>query len=338
MKSTDKKIEKYNSVFPKAFLIFLLIGFVSSCDHDTEPEDPNLIDRFGPFEVVQDFEASTDVADFSSGGSVVFTAQFNKNINWVITITGNTSGAVKRIEGFNRIINAENARWNGTTTDLPFFKNEMCSVEITIPEEPDYMDTAEIEVIGTRTYEGSLVTDWENGLNPGFTVFVQSGLDMRFDTINDPTGAEGGVFYEMSGEVTFADDLGNVAMPKDAFTDPDFSLSLVPDIVYFNVFAKKGQDAAEDIVVFQFMEDDNGNGTYDPNADDLYEYVIQDLTLDWEQYSVPYTDMVLSNDGGGGQRNPDRLTRIVVLPIGLGVRFEGFFDYLIFTEGAPLQP
>jgi len=336
MKSIITSTENHISLLTKPFLILFFMLGLWSCDHDTDPEDPNLIDRFGPFEVVQDFEASTEVVDFSASGTVVFTAEFNKNINWVITITGNTSGAIKRIEGFNRIINAQNATWDGRTSVLPFFKNEMCSVEITIPEEPDYMDSAEVEVIGTRTYDGNLITDWENGLNPGFELFVQSGADMRFDTVVSPLSAEGNAFYETSGLVDFSDDLGNIAMPKDAFTD-EFILSPNSELVYFNVFARKGINSVGDIYVFQFMEDDDGNGSFNPNVDDLHEFVFQDLSEDWEQFSIQYANLTTPNNSGGGQKNPDRLIRVVMLPIGLGEPFECYLDFLIFTEGGPLQ-
>jgi hypothetical protein len=276
--------------------------------------------------------------DFSAVENVSFNAEFNKNVNWTISITGNTSGAVKIIEGFSRFISSENAVWNGTTTVLPFFQNEICSIELTIPDE-SYSDTAEVAVVGNRIYPGSLVTDWENGVNPGFTEFVQSGADMRFDTVANPSeSVEGNIFYEMSGEVTFADDLGNIAMPKEAFTDTDFTLSANPELVYFNVFAKKGPNAAEDIFVFQLMEDDNGNGTYDPGEDDAYEYVIQDLTLEWNQFSGKYSDLSDFNTNGGGIKNPDKLIGIVILPIGLNVPFEGFLDYIVFSENEPFMP
>ena len=161
---------------------------------------------------------------------------------------------------------------------------------------------------------------------------------MRFDTVTDPKSPEGSAFYEFSGEVTFADDLGNIAMPKSAFTDTNFTLSTNDEIVYFNVFAKKGPAASSDIFVFQFMEDDNGNGTYDANADDLHEFVFQGLSLDWELFSTTYADLTTANSSGGGMKNPDKLIRIVVLPIGIKLPFEGFIDYMVFTENGPLQP
>jgi hypothetical protein len=79
---------------------------------------------------------------------------------------------------------------------------------------------------------------------------------MRFDTVNDITGAEGNFFYEMSGEVTFIEDLGNLLMPKSAFTDTSAMLSDNPEVVYFNFFLRKEPQIANEILVFQVMEDD----------------------------------------------------------------------------------
>jgi hypothetical protein len=318
-----------------AILSLLIVG----CDYDTEPDGPSLFDRFAPLELFDSLEVSAAQVDFSQGQSVSFSAEFNKSVPWVITVTGQTSGAVKIIEGFDRFISVENATWNGTTTNLPFFKSELCSVVLSVDDESNYTDSLSVEIIGTRNYPGGLVTDWENGVNPGFIEFAQSGANMRFDTVVSPSGSvQGNVFYETSGEVAFADDLGNIAMPKEAFTDPDFIMNSNPDLVYFNVFARKGPDAAEDIYVFQIMEDDDGNGTYNPNADDAYEYVIQNLTLDWEQYSINYSELTTFNASGGGEMNPDRIIRVVVLPIGLGEPFEGFLDYLVFSENGPFMP
>jgi hypothetical protein len=98
--------------------------------------------------------------------------------------------------------------------------------------------------------------------------------------------------------------------------------------VYFNVFAKKGPNAVSDIFVFQFIEDDN----------DVHEYVFQGLSQDWEQFSISYADLTTTNLAGGGIKNPDKLLRIVVLPIGIKVPFEGFIDYMVFTENGPLVP
>ena len=91
----------YNIIFTALFAIV-----VAGCSHKTETFDgPNLVDRFGPFNVVTDLGVSQPQVDFAAGQTVFFTAEFNKNVNWVIEITGTVSGAVKRIEGFDKSVN-----------------------------------------------------------------------------------------------------------------------------------------------------------------------------------------------------------------------------------------
>lgn len=323
-----------------SIIVLALVAF--SCERNTDTLGPALTDLYGPFQVFEEFKASTNSVDFQSGESVEFTCTFSKQVNWEIHIVGTKSGAEKVLSGFSRTIDANNGGlWRGSITNLPMFKIEDCMAYISVNAvDTSFSDTlaVNISIAGTRQVDGYVVTDFEDGLNPGFVRFVQSGADMRFDTVIDPTGAQGDVFYEMSGNVTFADDLGNIAMPKSSFTDTNFTLSTNDEIVYFNVFARKGPSAVQDIFVIQFMEDDNGNGTFDPGADDLHEFVFQGLAEDWGQYSIKYADLTTTNSNGGGVKNPDRLIRLLVLPIGVKQPFEGFLDYLIFTENGPLVP
>ncbi len=323
-----------------SIIILALVAF--SCERNTDTLGPALTDLYGPFQVFEAFDASRNNVDFKNGESVEFTCVFSKQVNWEVHIIGQSSGAEKVLSGFSRTIDANNGGlWNGTTTNLPMFNKEDCMAYLTISAvDTSFSDTLTnlITVDDTRMVNGYVVTDWENGLNPGFTRFVQSGANMRFDTVNDPTGAEGQVYYQFTGDVSFADDLGNIGMPKDSFTDTSFTLSTNSDIVYFNVFARKGPQAVQDIFVIQFMEDDNGNGAYDANADDLHEFVFQGLSEDWEQFSIIYEDLNTAIGNGGGQKNPEKLIFMRIIPIGVKVPFDGYLDYLVFTENGPLVP
>lgn len=315
----------------KVISLFIITVFALACNRDTNTLGPNLTDVFGPFTVFEEFDASRTNVDFSSGEAIEFACRFSKQVNWEIHIVGQQSGAEKVLKGFTNSISPDlGGIWNGTTTSLPMFKLEQCLAYVLVKDvDTTFSDTIyNISVSGVRDVDGFIVTDFNNGLNPGFNRFVQSGADMRFDTVMDLTGAEGAAFYEMSGEVTFADDLGNISMPKSAFTDTSFTLSTNDQNVFFNVFAKKGPQAVSDIFVFQFIEDDN----------DVHEYVFQGLSQNWEQFSIAYADLTTTNSAGGGIKNPDKLIRIVVLPIGIKVPFQGFIDYMVFTENGPLVP
>lgn len=326
----------------KVISIIIVAVVVFACSRNTDTLGPSLTDKFGPFNVFEAFQSSRTNVDFSKGERVEFTIVFSKQVNWEVHIVGQESGAEKVLKGFTNTIDATNGgSWDGTTTNLPMFKEEQCMAYVYVDDvDTTFSDTISsfIRVDGLRVTDAFIVTDFNNGLNPGFNRFVQSGANMRFDTVTDPKSPEGSAYYEFSGEVTFADDLGNITMPKSSFTDTNFTLNTNDEVVYFNVFAKKGPDAVKDIFVIQFMEDDNDNGIYDPNADDYYEYVFQGLTEDWDQRSILYSDLAPANSSGGGIKNPDKLIQLVVLPIGAKTPFQGFLDYMVFTENGPLQP
>ena len=111
-------------------LVLALSFAVLGCDHATDPEGPNLVDLFGIFELREPLGASTDAVDFAGGEDVTFTAEFSKQVDWVIEITGQESGAVKRLEGFSSSLTPANARWRGGTTELPFFREETVEVAL----------------------------------------------------------------------------------------------------------------------------------------------------------------------------------------------------------------
>lgn len=319
--------------------LVVLVGL--SCERSTDPEGPSLNVLYGEFTVLEDFEVSSQNVNFSNGGSIFFEAFFSKPVEWKVTITGQNSGATKVIEGLSIEVDEKNSTWIGDITTLPMLKIEPCEVVLSVARE-NFADTLSINVQGVKSNDGFVVTDFESGLNDGFTRFVQSGVPpMIFDTVADASSAEGNVYYEMSGEVPFSDDLGNILMPKSAFTDTGFTLPPNDQVVYFNFFARKGPQVIDEILVFQFMEDDDGNGVYNAGADDLYEYVLDGLTEDWVHYSVLYADIVGAQLNGNQRRDPDKLIEMRLLPISPPpgrLRIQTFVDYMIYTENAPLQP
>ena len=147
-------------------MLALVVGVgAAGCDHLTDPAGPNLTDRFGDFNFVEPVAASQPTVDFAGGEDVAFSATFNKQAAWVLLITGQESGAVKRIEGFSNVLDATNATWNGGTTELPFFKEETVDVALFVPsEETDTLRTT-VEVVSPRTYPGNVFADFEGGEN-----------------------------------------------------------------------------------------------------------------------------------------------------------------------------
>ena len=278
-----------------------------------------------------------------NGETVIFTSRFSKQVNWEVHIVGQNSGAEKILTGFSNVIDADNGGvWDGSTTNLPMIKQEPYMAYVMVDAvDTLFADTLGnmINVNGLRPVDAHIVSDFEGGLNPGFTVFVQSGANMRFDTVNDLKGAEGQTFYEMSGTVDFIFDLGNIMMPKSSWTDTNFTLSENDQNVFFNFFARKDVGIQNEILVWQFMEDENDDGVYDPNTEDLYEYVHTGLATDWEQISIMYSEIVNDTPAGNGIKEPHKLFQIRLIPVsGQQEAFAAYVDLISFTENAPLQP
>ncbi|MEM9666700.1 MAG: hypothetical protein AAF970_17345, partial [Bacteroidota bacterium] len=146
---------------PTALLVMLLA--FASCSHETSIVDgPLLTNRFGPFVQLEPLEASVQTVDFATGQRASFTAVFSKEVEWTLEIRGDESGALKRIEGFSRELNAENSSWDGSTTELPFFKAETVTASL-IVDDPDAGDPVStgLEVLSPRSYPGSLFANFE---------------------------------------------------------------------------------------------------------------------------------------------------------------------------------
>lgn len=327
----------------KLFGILSVLIFAISCSHDEEPDGPNLEDRFGPFMIISELEVNRDSVDFASGQTVLFNAEFNKNVNWIITITGNESGAVKRIEGFSRIVNSANAVWNGNTTQLPFFKIEMCNIELTIPEEVDFSSLASIEISSTRIYPGTLFTDFEQPAGSNITLG-----NFEFELTNNTArsqafpAAHGDFFYLFEGTDNVVPNFFTgliVISPQINGTEYVQFPTTVPENLYFNFFLYN-DGRPYGIAVIQFAYDTNDNGVFNDGVDQTFQ-LTGDFPLNftgWKQFSHTMADVGLT------QELLQKIVAIRVLLISdmnsqptppLQVQFG--IDYMTFTSGAPLS-
>ena len=254
----------------RSLLALVLLGVAASgCDHGVEPDGPNLIDRFGPFRLVAPLAASQATADFAAGESVVFTAEFNKQVAWVLTITGQESGAVRVIEGFSNALTAENARWNGRVTELPFFRQEPVTAVLTVPgEEASEPTAADVDVLSGRTYAGNVFADFEGPTNI-FTGNFEFELQNSGISSEVPAG-EGDSFYLIRGTEPPSGGTRNFFVGlidirpqgRGLFTVP----TTVPENLYFN-FLLRGLGADFTIAVVQLIVDSNGTGAYELDQD-----------------------------------------------------------------------
>ncbi|MFN0201211.1 MAG: hypothetical protein ACKVTZ_06810 [Bacteroidia bacterium] len=333
--------------FLKIHFSLALLLLLSACHREKmDFEGPDLQDLNGQFSMLQPFGVSKSTVDFGLGETAHFTARFSKLSDWTITITGATSKAKKIITGKSKSLDESLTLWNGSTTVFPLFKAENATATLKIAGEPDSFNLP-ITIKSVKTNQGFLIADFETGANSKWTIFKQSGADMDFKIKTDALSPQANSYFNMAGTVNWDWLIGLVDFPATAYgTSPLFPLSTNPDEVYFNVLLYGQPNTNQSIVLFQFREDENGNGAFDANTEDEYDVEVRVNWEGWKLVSVKYSDLNYLVNGAPGTpkgnklKNPDKLTKLSMLH--LADKSLGFasskMDYLIFTTGKALEP
>ena len=332
-------------------LVLALGVAAAGCDHETDFAGPRLIDRFGDFALIDPLMASLEAVDFAAGEEVSFEARFNKQVNWVLEIVGQESGALKRIEGFSDELTAENALWLGGTTELPLFKDEPVEAFLFTPEEEGSDTTSvSLEVLAPRNYPGNVVADFEGSdaiivTNPEFE-FDENGISAEVPP------AQGDGFYLLRG----TDDVvaNNFFIGLITILPPGGGTFEVPTDVaeelYLNCFLY-GFGTPNTIAVVEVVVDGNGTGTYEEGQD-----VIVPLGSDVEFPNVgvidfegwePYAEAASSFGQFGAGITDGQTQEIVAVRVVLisdagnqptpPLQVEYGIDYITFTAGGPLE-
>ncbi len=332
-----------NSIVTFLFLSLVITVF-STCDHDTDQFDgPNLVDRFGEFQLVEPLMINRTTVDFSAGEDVRMTARFNKSVNFTIQLTGTESGAVKLINGFDNALDETNAIWKGGTTELPFFREELVEVELIIPEAGPLMQTGTVEIVGTKVYEGNLLTDFEaDPLDNIFFGNFEFELTNNTGRKNDGLAAEGDWYYFFEGTDNVVPNFfAGLIDIKSTITGNAYAPipTTVPEELYFNTFLY-ADGGPHGIAVIQFIYDSNDTGAFEDGQDAAFQ-IDGDYPLNWvgwRQYSHTMADV------GMTEEQVSKIVAIRVLLISdmnsqpnppLQVDFG--IDYLTFTAGKALE-
>jgi hypothetical protein len=331
----------------------LLCLWLAGCTKDALVEGPALVDLFGDFQVLEAVSASRDSVRFGQGETVHLQGRFNKLTDWRVEVRGLSSGARKIIEGKSRTLDASNCVWNGSTTLFPMFKAEEVELKLFV-EEDSLLFTRRIKILGVRTVEGLVVADFESGIRPGWTSFVQSGANMSFLIRTNPLAGQGNAYYDMGGLVNWDWLIGMLEFPASAYQAPRYPLLSNPEQVYFNALVYLPDSVNNALLLMQFREDDNLDGQFNPNTEDMYSlqcaaYSVngaQTLQRGWNLISARYADLVClvngqpSTPAGNNRLEPDRLQKLSMLMLAnpSSGYSQLYLDYVVFTSNAPLQP
>jgi hypothetical protein len=169
---------------------------------------------------------------------------------------------------------------------------------------------------------------------------------MDFQIRSDVSAPEGESYYNMAGTVDWDWLIGLVNFKASAYGAPTFPLSSNPNNVYFNVMIYGEPGLTNSLVLFQFEEDENGDGAFTSTSEDMYSLQVTVDWVGWKMVSVKYSDIPCLVNGspaapnGEGTHQSNKIRTINMLH--LANPNSGFakakLDYMIFTENAPLNP
>jgi len=324
----------------RTFLAFILIGLtLTSCRKDEIDvvEGPELNDIYGVFGVVTNLSASQSNVDFAANQTVAFNCELSKITNWKLTITGQTSGAEKIVEGTGKLLNASVFTWRGETTNFPIFKAETCDVMLTFEGESDTLSTT-VTIDQPKVNQGFVVADFETGWVGGWSSFIQSGGMMDFNIKTNSAAPQGNSYYNMQGEVNWDWLVGLVNFNAAAYGAATLPISDNADNLYFNALIYGEPGMPNSRVLFQFDEDEDQNGAFNGGTEDQFALEILVTWEGWQLVSIKYSDLT-GNGIGGGVHNPNKINAINMLHLadpssGLA---KSKLDYIIFTENAPVS-
>lgn len=331
----------------KFLFITAITLFTYSCKRETVSfEGPSLVDLNGQFGFISPFTADKNAVDFSKGEEVTFYAEFTKICDWEITIRGKISGAKKLISGKSRNISTPPTTWNGSTTIFPVFITEPCIATLKIKDVADSFNL-NIGINGIRKPTGLLISDFENGMNPKWTSFIQSGANMDFKIKSDAFAVEGKSYLNLAGTVIWDWLIGLIDFNATGYSSStNFNLTSVADDLYFNCLIwGAGNNVNTSRVLFQFKEDDNANGVFDQASDDQYDKeIIVDWT-GWKLISFKYNSMqhlvngVPAANNGNNKHNSQAINKVSMLHLAnpSGGFASSKIDFIMFTEKKPLE-
>lgn len=213
----------------KLILLLGLVGFLFNCTKK-EFEGPSIQDLYGDFEIIDSLILTNKNPNFSGNEQVGFYCSLNKPIQWKIAIQGLSTNATKEITGFSNFIDSNTVIWNGSPSQVPFFTEESCSIELTFENESDTLrDT--LTIISAKSYENGIwLEDFENGLpNDALVSYNTDGGGMTFSVAND-NALLGSSYFKMGGRVNWDWALGKLDMNLDLN-----NINQTADNLYINI-------------------------------------------------------------------------------------------------------
>jgi hypothetical protein len=284
----------------------------------------------GPFAITTALAISANPVDF--GVPVYFTGELNRLKSWTITIKGSTSGAIKRISGYDKSLTSSNTVWDGSSDTTFFFRAaETCQAVLSFPDT-SLTQSVNFTITTPKKHLGYLINDFEAA---ALGTYLGSYIGNYFDAADKATSIVDLSTYSPAPEgnkvlLFNCNDVNSSYYTGGAYHNSVASNygmpSMSADSLYMNffVYGYSGGNAALSIEV---KESDN---------DSWAPAQISVNWIGWKLVSLQYSKMT----GIGTAREPSKINAVNIsmnsIPQGQNCR--ALVDYLIFTQGAPLKP
>jgi hypothetical protein len=343
----------------KTQLIFFLslVYFLHSCTKK-EFEGPSIENLYGDFEVIESLKLTNKSPSFSNNEYVGFHCEFNKPVKWKIAIQGLSTSATRQITGFSNLIDSNMIVWSGGPSQVPFFSEEACAIELTFENEIDTLrDT--ITIVSAKTYDNGIwFQDFEDGFpTDGLVYYNTDGGGMTFSIANDDA-LLGNSYFKMGGRVNWDWALGILDLPLNIT-----NVSQASDDLYINIGILSD---LQDLHTGQFINiliseetDTPFNDNPNNNASDLFESTMEvykmKVPVDWNGWqlkSFRYSDfepVSPSNQNINFNMNPNDISAIriscqacpsssgnPICPENFGKDVRTDIDHIIFTSNSSL--
>ena len=341
----------------KLIILLCLVYSLHSCTKK-EFEGPSIEILYGEFELLDSFKITNKNPSFSSNEQVGFYCEFNKPVQWKISILGLNTSATRQITGFSSLIDSNMIVWNGGPSQVPFFSEETCAIELTFENEIDTLrDT--INIVSARTYENGIwFENFEDGLPSNSLVYYNTdGGQMTFSVANDDA-LLGNSYFKMGGRVNWDWPLGNLDLPLNIT-----NVSQSSDEFYINIgILSDLQDLHTGQFINILISEETGtpfNDNLNNNASDLFESTMEvykiKVPVDWNGWkmkSFRYSDfepVSPNNQNINFNMNPSDISAIriscqacpsssgnPICPENFGKEVRTDIDHIIFTANSSL--
>ena len=341
----------------KIILFLGLVCLLHSCTK-TEFEGPSIATIYGDFELIEPLIVTNKSPNFSSNEQVGFHCEFNKPIEWKITILGLSTNAVREITGFSNLIDSNMVVWSGGPSQVPFFAEEDCLIELTFENETDSLrDT--ITIVSAKPFDNGIwFEDFEDGIpSEGLVYYNTDGGGMTFSLSNDDP-LLGSNYFKMGGRVNWDWALGSIDLPlsiSDATQNPEelyLNIGILSDLQdlhtgqFINILISE-----ETVVPFNDNTNNNASDIFESNME-VYKMKIPVDWEGWQLKSFRYSDFepVSANDPNiNFNMNPSDIRAIriscqacpsssgnPVCPENFGKDVRTDIDHIIFTVNSSL--